>query len=191
MSWSEDFAKLLQSLQAAIKTTKCKSSLSAPCRHFSRYPYAEALRCLHYTIVNLNMGVQPSSIGSSTTMGEVWHHDPISIKRYWHLMSCNSIDILCFRQSLLSQLHLSMPVLFLSSLFIFLSKFLSQFEISYFYVRCCVLFYLALLGCQVLSFWSFIILLYTSDIWLPGCCLVTSWCHICPSREVQRVLILP
>jgi len=31
------------------------------------------------------MAVQPSSIGSSTTMGEVWHHDAISIKRYWHL----------------------------------------------------------------------------------------------------------
>jgi len=31
------------------------------------------------------MAVQPSSIDSSTTMGEVWHHDSICIKRYWHL----------------------------------------------------------------------------------------------------------
>jgi hypothetical protein len=177
MSWSEDFVKLLQSLQTAIKTTKCQSSLSAPCRCSSRYPYAEALWWWYHTIVNFNMAVQPSSIGSSTTMGEVWHHDAISIKRYWHLMSCTSIDIM-FCQSLSSQLHLSVPVLFLSSLFIFLSKFLSEFELSYSYVRCYVSSYLAVLGCQVQSFWSFIILLCTSDIWLPGCHLVSSWCHI-------------
>jgi hypothetical protein len=97
MSWSEDFVKLLQSLQAAIKTTKCQSSLSAPCRCSSRYPYTEALWWWYHTIVNFNMAVQPSSIGSSTTMGEVWHHDAISIKRYWHLMSCTSIDFfICF-----------------------------------------------------------------------------------------------
>jgi len=96
MSWSEDFVKLLQSLQTAIKTTKCQSSLSAPCRCSSRYPYAEALRWWYHTIVNFNMAVQPSSIGNSTTMGEVWHHDAISIKRYWHLMSCTSVDIYVF-----------------------------------------------------------------------------------------------
>jgi len=178
MGWSGDFAKLLQSLQTAINTTKCQSSLSAPCMCSSRYPYIEALWWWYHTIVNFNMAVPSSSIGSSTTMSEVWHHDAISIKRYWHLMSCTSFDILCFPQSLPSQLHLSMLVLFLSSLFIFLSKFLSQFELSYFYVRCCVLFYLAVLGCQVQSFWSFIVLLCTSDIWLPGCHLVSSWCHI-------------
>jgi hypothetical protein len=177
MSWSEDFVKLLQSLQAAIKTTKCQSSLSAPCRCSSRYPYAEALRWWHHTIINFNMAVQSSSIGSSTTMGEVWHHDAISIKRYWHLMSCTSTDFM-FHQSLSSQLHLSMPVLFLSSLLIFLSKFLSEFELSYSYVCCHVSSYLAVLGCQVQPFWSFIILLCTSDIWLPGCHLVSSWCHI-------------
>jgi len=38
------------------------------------------------------MAVQRSSIDCSTTMGEVWHHDSICIKRYWHLMSCTSID---------------------------------------------------------------------------------------------------
>jgi len=172
MSWSGDFAKLLQSLQTASKTTKCQSSLSAPCRCSSRFPYTGALWWQCYLII------QPSSIGSSTTMCKVWHHDAISIKRYWHLMSCTSIGILCFHRSLLSQLHLSMPVLFLSSLFIFLSKFLSQFELSYSYVRCCIRFYLMVLGCQVQSFWSFIILLCTSDIWLPSCHLVSSWCHI-------------
>ncbi len=102
MSWSEDFVKLLQSLQTAIKTTKCQSSLSAPCRCFSRYPYAEALRWWYHTIVNFNMAVQPSSIGSSTTMGEVWHHDAISIKRYWYLMSCTSIDIMFLSISVVS-----------------------------------------------------------------------------------------
>ena len=51
-----------------------------------------------------------------------------------------------------SQLHLSMPVLILSSLFIFLSKFLSKFELSYFYVRYRVSPYLSVLGCQVQSF---------------------------------------
>jgi hypothetical protein len=122
MSWSEDFVKLLQSLQTAIKTTKCQSPLSAPYRCSSMYPYVEALRWWYHTIVNFNMAVQPSSKGSSTTMGEVWHHDAISIKRYWHLMSCTSIDIM-FHQSLSSQLHLSVPVLFLSSLFIFSLSF--------------------------------------------------------------------
>jgi hypothetical protein len=57
-----------------------------------------------------------------------------------------------FHQSLLSQLHLSMSVFFVSSLFIFLSKFLSQFELSDSYVRFYVSFYLAVLGCQVQSF---------------------------------------
>jgi len=93
MSWSEDFVKLLQSLLTAIKTTKCQSSLSTPWRCSSRYPYTGTLRRCHYTIVNLNFSVQSSSIGRCTTMGEVWHHDPISIKRYWHLMSCTSVDI--------------------------------------------------------------------------------------------------
>jgi len=93
MSWSEDFVKLLQSLLTAIKTTKCQSSLSTPCRCSSRYPYTGTLRRCHYTIVNLDFSVQSSSIGRCTTMGEVWHHDSISIKRYWNLMSCTSVDI--------------------------------------------------------------------------------------------------
>ena len=42
---------------------------------------------------------------------------------------------LCFVNLCSSQLHLSVPALFLSSLFIFLSKFLSKFELSYSYVR--------------------------------------------------------
>ena len=178
MSWSEDFVKLLQSLLTAIKTTKCQSSLSTPCRCSSRYPYAGTLWRCHYTIVNLNISVQSSSIGRCTTMGEVWHHDSISIKRYWHLMSCTSVDIYVFVNLCSSQLHLSVPVLFLSSLFIFLSKFLSKFELSYSYVRYHVSSYVSVLGCQVQSFWGFIILLCTSDIWLAGCHLVSSWCHI-------------
>jgi hypothetical protein len=93
MSWSEDFVKLLQSLPTAIKTTKCQSSLSTPCRCSSRYPYTGTLGRCHYTIVNPYFSVQPSSIGRCTTMGEVWHHDSISTKRYWHLMSCTPVDI--------------------------------------------------------------------------------------------------
>ena len=93
MSWSEDFVKLLQSLLTAIKTTKCQSSLSTPCRCSSRYPYTGTLWRCHYTIVNPYFSVQPSSIGRCTTMSEVWHHDSISTKRYWHLMSCTPVDI--------------------------------------------------------------------------------------------------
>jgi len=177
MSWSEDFVKLLQSLLTAIKTTKCQSSLSTPCRCSSRYACTRTLRRCHYTIVNFNFSVQSSSIGRCTTMGEVWHHDSISIKRYWHLMSCTSVDIYVFVNLCSSQLHLSVPVLILSSLFIFLSKFLSKFELSYSYVRFHVSSYLSVLGCQVQSFWSLIILLCTIDIWLAGCHLVSSWCH--------------
>jgi len=44
MSWSGDFAKLLQSLQSASKTTKYQASLSAPSRCSSRYPYTGCLR---------------------------------------------------------------------------------------------------------------------------------------------------
>ena len=110
MSWSEDFVKLLQSLPTAIKTTKCQSSLSTPCRCSSRYPYTGTLWWCHNTIVNLNIAVQSSSIGRCTTMGEVWHHDSISIKRYWHLMSCTSVDIYIFVNLYTSKLHLSVPV---------------------------------------------------------------------------------
>jgi len=46
MSWSEDFVKLLPSLLTSIKTTKCQSSLSTPCRCSSRYAYTGTLwRC--------------------------------------------------------------------------------------------------------------------------------------------------
>jgi len=37
----------------------------------------------------------------------------------------------------------------------FLSKFLSEFELSYSYVRCYVSSYLAVLCCQVQSFWFY------------------------------------
>jgi hypothetical protein len=66
-------------------------------------------------------------------------------------MSCTFIDFM-FCQSLSSQLHLSVLVLFLSSLLIFLSKVLSEFELSYSYVRYHVSSYLSVLGCQVQSF---------------------------------------
>jgi hypothetical protein len=176
MRWSRDFAKLLQSLQTVIKTTKCQSSLSAPSRCSSRYPYAGALQWWYYTIVNLNMAVQPSSIGSSTTMGEVWHHDAYQKILTSDVMHLNWYFIF----SLISAVSVALEragSIPLFSLYI-LSKFLSQFELSYYYIHCCVLFYLVVLGCQVQSFWSFITLLCTSDIWLTGCHLVSSWCHI-------------
>ena len=176
MSWSEDFVKLLQSLSTAIKTTKCQSSLSTPCRCSSRYPYTGTLRRCHYTIVTLYFSVQPSSICRCTTMGEVWHHDSISTKRYWHLMSCTPVDIYI----LLIFVHLSCTWAcrsYSSLLSIFLSKFLSKFELSYSYVHYRVSSYLSVLGCQVQSFWGFIILLCTIDIWLAGCHLASSWCH--------------
>lgn len=67
-------------------------------------------------------------------------------------MSCTSVDIYVFVNLCSSQLHLSVPVLILSSLFIFLSKFLSKFELSYSYVRYHVSSYVSVLGCQVQSF---------------------------------------
>jgi len=47
MSWSRDFTKLLLSLQSVSKTTKCQTSLSAPSRCSSRYPYTGSL-CWRY-----------------------------------------------------------------------------------------------------------------------------------------------
>jgi len=100
-------------------------------------------------------------------------------------------DVICIHQfyvlsqSKLSQLHLSVPVLSLSSLsstlsslYNFLTLFLSNLKPTVVLYVWRTPFYVLVLGCQVQPFLALIILLCISDIWLACWLLVSSWCHI-------------
>ncbi len=119
-------------------------------------------------------------------MDEVWHHDSISIKRYWHLMSYLSSN-LNMTLNQLFQLQSAHPALLLSLLFSTLSPLLNFLSSFLSYLISLLLLYVLRIFLRVSTGLSSAIFLflhsslyyfYINDICLACYFLVSSWWHI-------------